>query len=190
MASPETTATAPRSTLPGWPCPNITLGTRGECLPAESCRIWLFSMIMKFRSRVRIATADRGSRTGNAGSAGLARPGTADPAARAGHLGFPQAITVRTTSDRAVSRNRVLLRDASLAGSYAPIGGRCWPPSLAIVSAEHDPHHGLTGTMVRLRQAKGNARHVQVVIHPIVRPVRADLRFLADHRRNPDPRPG
>ena len=50
---------------------------------------------MKFRSRVRIAAADRGSRAGNAGSAGLARPGTADPAARAGHPGFPQA-TVRT----------------------------------------------------------------------------------------------
>ena len=70
--------------------------------------------IMKFRSRVRIAAADRGSRAGNAGSAGLARPGTADPAARAGHPGFPQA-TVRTTSGKAVSRAGVLLRDASLA---------------------------------------------------------------------------
>jgi hypothetical protein len=70
--------------------------------------------IMKFRSGVRITAADRDSRAGNARSAGLARPGTADPAARAGHPGFPQATTVRTTSDRAVSRTGVLLQDAPL----------------------------------------------------------------------------
>jgi hypothetical protein len=43
---------------------------------------------MKFRSGVRITAADRGSRAGNARPAGLARPGTADPAARAGHPRF------------------------------------------------------------------------------------------------------
>ena len=60
--------------------------------------------IMKFRSGVRIVADDRVSRAGNAGPSGRARPGTADPAARAGHLLFPKATTVRTASDRAVSR--------------------------------------------------------------------------------------
>src|ERR1700722_12895097 len=62
--------------------------------------------IMKIRSGVRIAAADRGSR------AGYARPGIAEPRAGPGMSGFPQATTVRTTSDRAVSRTSVLLPDA------------------------------------------------------------------------------
>ena len=57
--------------------------------------------IMKIRSGVRIAAADRGSR------AGYARPGIAEPRPGPGISGFPQATTARTTSDRAVSRTGV-----------------------------------------------------------------------------------
>jgi len=32
----------------------------------------------------------------------------------------------------------------AVAGSYAAIGGRCWPESSAVVSAEHDTHRALT----------------------------------------------
>jgi hypothetical protein len=64
--------------------------------------------IMKIRSGIRIAPADMGGRAGYARSAGAARPGTGDPAARAGQPRFPQATAVRTTSGRAVSRTGAL----------------------------------------------------------------------------------
>jgi hypothetical protein len=76
--------------------------------------------IMKIRSGIRIAPADMGGRAGYARSAGAARPGTGDPAARAGQPRFPQATAVRTTSGRAVSRTGVLFRRAlSIIGTQA-----------------------------------------------------------------------
>ena len=51
--------------------------------------------IMKFRSGVRVAAAERSSRDGMRDRPGLARPGPRTPATWAGHSRFPQATTVR-----------------------------------------------------------------------------------------------
>src|SRR5579863_9921451 len=55
-----------------------------------------------------------------------------------------------------------------LAGGYVSIAGTCWP-ALALVASDED----------NLRQAKGNACHVQVVIH-LIDPARHPRR----HRRD------
>jgi len=61
---------------------------------------------------------------------------------------FP-ALDVKTNRVAGAQRSGSLdpngFSQLALAGSYAAIGGRCWPESPTIVSAEYDTYHGVPG---------------------------------------------